>query len=82
MKGRWLFTEKQCIICGKQFVAKNKNNITCSIECSKINKNIVNRKRRHEKKSKRTYTYALSAIEAKARLAGMTYGKYVDKNHI
>ena len=43
---------------------------------------MVNKRRRGAKRDKKKYTYALSAIEAKARMVGMTYGKYVAKNNI
>ena len=61
-----------CQICGKEFVTKNPHAKYCSKKCSNDSYKI--RPKTIEKKVKKK---SIAEIDAEARNAHMTYGKYV-----
>ncbi len=81
--------EKECPICKSIFVTGTDNQHYCSKECQRegylSNKRINDKVRREMKKAEKEMpnkTEDLVKAEAKAREAGMSYGKYYEKLYI
>ena len=71
---------KACIVCGKNYVTKNMHAKYCSKECyQSLYKSIYNERRETSKKQKKKQGMSIAEIDAEAKKAGMTYGKYVVK---
>ena len=79
---------KNCAICGNEFSPTRANAIYCCKECARIGgKQIVREREKRERQEDRNYLQktkqkkppknSLEDIAARARAAGMTYGKYV-----
>ena len=80
----------KCVICGNSFKPKNGNQITCSTECSKINRaqklkefyqshrtECIEKDKARRNRAKQEKDNTLSVLAAEARRSGMTYGQYV-----
>lgn len=75
--------ERECIVCGKSFIANRPQIITCSYECSKIRfrEKQAEYKRKNKlenqnKKEKQTPTKKLVDDAVNARKLGKSYGQY------
>lgn len=82
---------RNCVICGKEFIPINKNNICCSPVCTKKRNYQVNEVTRKERYDNLAHLMkvqadmppsnhdAIANIAIEARKHGMTYGQYVAK---
>lgn len=73
------FKEIRCVVCGKIFLS-NRNANVCGAECRKVRKRKMT-KEYHEQERQRKRTIKreknLDSVIKEARLAGISYGKYV-----
>lgn len=75
---------KNCIICGKEFTPKARNQICCSIKCgNRRNILLMESKRKKPKPEKKNIvkkpTLSLTDIQKMAQKEGISYGQYIAK---
>ena len=70
---------RKCKICGREFIAKRKNQIYCDKSCTAKAGVLATKERRKAKAAaeKSKPKRSISDINEEARAAGMTYGQYV-----
>lgn len=65
--------KKNCVLCGKEFVAVGRKKYCSSICCRRYNSNYIG----YEEKAKKKKFKSINQVAQEARDAGMSYGKYV-----